>query len=327
MYVRKIMLRVPSGVIRLIDFDARGDVRVVELGGLAYVVLHLFGDLVARIDGLHRALWHAHGAVDALSGVDHELVIGVVDAIHWARPYAGRVLRADTQFGNNIGHALPLCSVGRLLHASIIPARSLPPTRAALRVGKRSVKDIRFSGLIHPSDPWPLAGHTEGMKMSCRRDYFHTRLASFELGGAKAYRSNKEVFARVESGRDNRCQKPRPEARVAEGRRRPPRTPAVSLALIHKVRGRGILRSSPCLQGNAEALWQEYHGLGPKGWPAGLARCAQAAGRSMHRVRRARDESREPRLLWAGLRLSQGGDEGRAREGTLHRSALRWDRG
>src|SRR5918994_1866463 len=130
------MLRVPSGVVRLIDFDARGNVRVVELGGLAYVVLHLFGDLVARIDGLHRALWHAHGAVDAL---------------HRARPYASRVLRTDTQFGNNIGHALPLCSVGRLLHTSIIPARSLPPTRAALRVGKRSVKDIRFSGLIHPS--------------------------------------------------------------------------------------------------------------------------------------------------------------------------------
>jgi hypothetical protein len=118
------MLRVPSGVVRLIDFDARGDFRVVELGGLAYVVLHVFGDLVARIDGFHRAFWHAHGAVDALSRVDHELVIGVVDAIHRARPYASRVLRADTQFGNNIGHALPLCSVGRLLHTSIIPARS-----------------------------------------------------------------------------------------------------------------------------------------------------------------------------------------------------------
>src|SRR5918994_1764354 len=128
------MLRVPSGVVRLIDFDARGDVRVVELGGLAYVVLHVFGDLVAGIDGLHRA-----------------------------RPYASRVLRADTQFGNNIGHALPLCSVGRLLHTSIIPARSLPPTRAALRVGKRCIKDIRFSGLIHPSDPWPLPGHPEAM--------------------------------------------------------------------------------------------------------------------------------------------------------------------
>src|SRR5215217_7932572 len=60
----------------------------------------------------------------------------------------------------------------------------------------------------------------------------------------------------------------------------------------------------------------------------GLARfCAEAGGRSMHRVRRARDEPREPRLLWTGIRLSRGGDEGRAREGTLHRSALRWDRG
>jgi hypothetical protein len=27
-------------------------------------------------------------------------------------------------------------------------------------------------GLIHPSDPWPLAGHPEAMKMSL--DYFHT---------------------------------------------------------------------------------------------------------------------------------------------------------
>src|SRR5215208_2852423 len=27
--------------------------------------------------------------------------------------------------------------------------------------------------LLHPSDPWPLAGHPEAMKMSCRRAYFH----------------------------------------------------------------------------------------------------------------------------------------------------------
>src|SRR5215208_4012584 len=89
-----------------------------------------------------------------------------------------------------------------------------------------------------------------------------------------------------------------------------------------------ILRSSPCLHGNAEALWQEYHGLGPKGWPTGLARfCAEAGGRSMHHVRRTRNEPREPRLLWTGIRLSRGGHEGRAREGTLHCSALRWDGG
>jgi hypothetical protein len=26
---------------------------------------------------------------------------------------------------------------------------------------------------IHPSDPWPLPGHPEAMKMSCRQGYFH----------------------------------------------------------------------------------------------------------------------------------------------------------
>ena len=119
------MLRVPSEVVRLIDFDARGDVRVVQLGGLAYVVLHLFGDLVARIDGLHRALWHAHGTVDALGGVDHELVIGVVDAIHRARPYASRVLRADTQFGDNIGHVVSPLLVPDSPETSLTNAQTL----------------------------------------------------------------------------------------------------------------------------------------------------------------------------------------------------------
>jgi hypothetical protein len=27
--------------------------------------------------------------------------------------------------------------------------------------------------LLHPSDPWPLPGHPEAIKMSCRRAYFH----------------------------------------------------------------------------------------------------------------------------------------------------------
>src|SRR5687768_18375568 len=48
-------------MIRLVDFDARRDARVVELGGPGLGMLHLFGDLVARIDGLHRAFRHAHG--------------------------------------------------------------------------------------------------------------------------------------------------------------------------------------------------------------------------------------------------------------------------
>ena len=39
---------------------------------------------------------------------------------------------------------------------------------------------------IHPSDPWPLAGHPEAMKMSCRRQgYFHT----------SAWKENSQKFA------------------------------------------------------------------------------------------------------------------------------------
>src|SRR5215208_3414162 len=99
------------------------------------------------------------------------------------------------------------------------------------------------------------------------------------------------------------------------------------LAFIHPSVWKVNSQKFALLAWDAEALWQEYHGLGSKVWPAGFARCAEAGGRSMHRVRRARDESRESRLLWAGLRLSQGGDKGRAREGTLHRSALRGNGG
>src|SRR5215203_186417 len=72
----------------------------------------------------------------------------------------------------------------------------------------------------------------------------------------------------------------------------------------------------------ARVSWARVKGLAR--WVGPLA---EAGGRSMHRVRRARDEPREPRLLWTGLRLSRGSDEGRAREGALHRSDLRWDGG
>src|ERR687889_917697 len=90
--------------MQLIDLKARRDPRVVELGGLGDVVLHVFGDLVVGVDGLYRALGHAHGAVYALRGVDDELVPGVVDAVNRAHPHASGILRADTRFDNNVGH-------------------------------------------------------------------------------------------------------------------------------------------------------------------------------------------------------------------------------
>jgi hypothetical protein len=35
---------------------------------------------------------------------------------------------------------------------------------------------------IHPSGPWPLAGHPEAMNMSCCRDHFHT--SAWKVGSA-----------------------------------------------------------------------------------------------------------------------------------------------
>src|SRR3712207_1653368 len=59
---------------RLVELDAGRGARVVELCGLRDVALHLLGDLVAGVDGLDRALGHAHRAVYALLGVDQVLV-------------------------------------------------------------------------------------------------------------------------------------------------------------------------------------------------------------------------------------------------------------
>src|SRR5215204_1687279 len=87
-----------------IALDTRRDTRVVELGGLGRVVAHVLGDLVVGVDGLHRTLGHAHGAVYALLGVDHEVVPTVVDAVNRAYLHASGVLRADTRFDNNVGH-------------------------------------------------------------------------------------------------------------------------------------------------------------------------------------------------------------------------------
>src|SRR3712207_3288385 len=97
-----------SSTMALVDFYAGRGRRVVELGGSRHVSLHLLGDLVAGVDRLYRAHGHAHRAVDAFVGVDHEVVVGVVDAVDRTRPDAGRVLRADAGFGYDVGHQDPL---------------------------------------------------------------------------------------------------------------------------------------------------------------------------------------------------------------------------
>src|ERR687895_2877825 len=72
------------------------------VGGLGGVALHVVGDFVLGVDGLDRALGFAGAAIDALFGVDHEVVAGVVDAIDRADLDATLVLGADTRLRDHI---------------------------------------------------------------------------------------------------------------------------------------------------------------------------------------------------------------------------------
>src|SRR5918993_5738532 len=65
------------------------------VGVFGYVALHLLGDLVLGVDGLHRALRLTSPAVYALLGVYEELVSSVVDAVHRTDLNTGLVLRPD----------------------------------------------------------------------------------------------------------------------------------------------------------------------------------------------------------------------------------------
>ena len=75
-----------------------------EVGVLSDVALHLLGDLVFGIDGLHRALGLAGSTVDTLFGVDHELVPAIVNIVYRANVHAGLVFCADAGLGDYLGH-------------------------------------------------------------------------------------------------------------------------------------------------------------------------------------------------------------------------------
>ena len=72
----------------------------------------LLGQVVLREDGRNGASRQACAAVDALSGIDEELVrLGVarlvlfgVDTIDWTSVHTGGVLGADTGFCNHVCH-------------------------------------------------------------------------------------------------------------------------------------------------------------------------------------------------------------------------------
>jgi hypothetical protein len=63
-------------------------------------------------DRADRAGWDARAAVNALVGVNVELVVTFVDALHGANFDAGAVLRADAGLGNNVCHGGLLVGAG-----------------------------------------------------------------------------------------------------------------------------------------------------------------------------------------------------------------------
>src|SRR5688572_21603664 len=80
------------------------------------------GDLVRRDvlfgeDRGHRALRLASAAVDALVGMDVELVLALVDAVHRTHIHAGAVLHPDAGFGDHIGHC---CCSSTKTHVSLV---------------------------------------------------------------------------------------------------------------------------------------------------------------------------------------------------------------
>jgi hypothetical protein len=67
-------------------------------------VLLVGGQVFLGIDGIHGAFWDAHGAVNALIGVDGQEVGAFAKAIHRANVHTVGVFALDTGFGNNVGH-------------------------------------------------------------------------------------------------------------------------------------------------------------------------------------------------------------------------------
>src|SRR3954462_14799313 len=82
----------------------------IDLHELLHVPRHvLFGE-----DRGHRALRLAGAAIDALVGVDEELLVAFVDAVDGTDVDARLVLDADAGFGDDVGHG-PKIIAGLLL--------------------------------------------------------------------------------------------------------------------------------------------------------------------------------------------------------------------
>src|SRR5690606_36503877 len=79
--------------------------RVLVLGDIGDQVLR---HVLFRIDGAQRALGLARPAVDALVGVDVELVVALIYAVHRADVDTGAILDANAGLGDDVRHCSPV---------------------------------------------------------------------------------------------------------------------------------------------------------------------------------------------------------------------------
>ena len=113
------------------SFEKYGLALLEVVGGLFDVALLVLRDLVLGVDGFDRTLRLAGPAVDALLGVDHEMVPGVVDAVHRTNLDAALVLRADARLRDNVSHSNvpPLGTLRRFVRALYQPGRAFKTHR------------------------------------------------------------------------------------------------------------------------------------------------------------------------------------------------------
>jgi hypothetical protein len=86
---------------------ALGDARPADAGEFYIQSHHVL--LVGRyvffgVNGVDRALWDAHSAINALIGVDGEEIRAFAETVYRANIHAVGVFATDTGFGNNVGH-------------------------------------------------------------------------------------------------------------------------------------------------------------------------------------------------------------------------------
>jgi hypothetical protein len=106
------MLRQQLGLRAVAKVQKRGGLTAVVLGVLLPEALPLLGQVVTAEDGGDRANRNARAAVDALDGVDEELIVGIstglvslgVDTVYGASVHTSPVFGANTWFRDYIRH-------------------------------------------------------------------------------------------------------------------------------------------------------------------------------------------------------------------------------